>query len=633
VSPVQASCPSCGGPCEFKAGNALVTICPYCRSIVGRGDKGLEDLGKVADVSETGSPLDLWLKGRFDAVPFTLTGRAQFSHPAGGVWDEWYASFADGRWGWLAEAGGRFYLTFQKPAPPDLPSFANLRLGQTVHLPGAPPLLVAEKNHGKTAGARGDLPYRLLPGQDHLFADLSGPHGAFGTLDYSEEAPQVFLGREVTLDELGVPPSARRKVTPGQGPRVAALSLNCPKCGGALALRAPDRSERVGCPNCGSLLDVHEGKLTLLQSLKPPKIKPIVELGTVAKYENVEWTFLGFMRRAVTIDETDYFWEEYLLYQPHLGFRWLTRDDDHWNWVVSLPPGSVSVDKSYATYADRPHRLFQKAEARVVFVIGEFYWKVQAGEKVQTRDYVSAPYVLSEEVTKEGDKGEINWSRGTYLTPETVQKMFGLQAPLPAPASIGANQPFPHTGVYRQALWLLALALVLGGLVWLFSPNREVFRQEYQLAPLPDGARSKLIVFDEPIELRGRRNVKVTLTSKSNGWAHLSGSLDRERPPPSPGTSTSPGPAHQEAFTLTAEAHRSSRAYLSSVPAGRYHARFDVQWQDPKQSMDVEVRMAQGVAHLAPLVVVLLAIGAGPFLVGIYQLIWEARRWQNSSVG
>src|SRR5436309_619137 len=109
---------------DFKVSTALVTVCPYCNSVVGRSDKGLEDLGKVADLVESGSPLDVWLKGRFQGVPFDLTGRVQYAHPAGGVWDEWYAHFADGRWGWLAEAQGRFYLTFESPAPPDLPPFA-----------------------------------------------------------------------------------------------------------------------------------------------------------------------------------------------------------------------------------------------------------------------------------------------------------------------------------------------------------------------------------------------------------------------------------------------------------------------------------------------------------------------------
>ena len=52
----------------------------------------------------------------------------------GGQWDEWYATFSNGWLGWLAEAQGRFYLTFQRPIPENiqLPSFDQLQLGQTV---------------------------------------------------------------------------------------------------------------------------------------------------------------------------------------------------------------------------------------------------------------------------------------------------------------------------------------------------------------------------------------------------------------------------------------------------------------------------------------------------------------------
>jgi hypothetical protein len=82
---VQANCPACGGPVVFKVGTSLVAVCPYCRSVIGRGDRGLESLGKVADLVETASPLDVGVKGRFEGVPFELTGRTQFQHPAGGV--------------------------------------------------------------------------------------------------------------------------------------------------------------------------------------------------------------------------------------------------------------------------------------------------------------------------------------------------------------------------------------------------------------------------------------------------------------------------------------------------------------------------------------------------------------------
>ena len=130
MSPVQASCPACGAAITFKVGSAIVTVCAYCRSVVARGDRQLEDLGKVADLIETGSILDIWLQGRYEGVPFELTGRAQLRHEAGGVWDEWYAAFDDGQWGWLAEAQGKFYLTVKKEAS-GLPPYDVLQIGGT----------------------------------------------------------------------------------------------------------------------------------------------------------------------------------------------------------------------------------------------------------------------------------------------------------------------------------------------------------------------------------------------------------------------------------------------------------------------------------------------------------------------
>ena len=68
----------------------------------------------------------------------SLTGRAQFAHEAGGVWDEWYASFPNDRWGWLAEAQGKFYLTFARSSRRGtvLPDPKQIELGHKFMLPG-----------------------------------------------------------------------------------------------------------------------------------------------------------------------------------------------------------------------------------------------------------------------------------------------------------------------------------------------------------------------------------------------------------------------------------------------------------------------------------------------------------------
>src|SRR5678815_3986939 len=98
MSVLVANCPACGAPVEFKSGQSIVVICQYCHSAVARTDRELKDLGKVAELVETGSPLDVGLRGKWKDTTFELTGRAQLGHEMGGQWDEWYATFSNG---WL----------------------------------------------------------------------------------------------------------------------------------------------------------------------------------------------------------------------------------------------------------------------------------------------------------------------------------------------------------------------------------------------------------------------------------------------------------------------------------------------------------------------------------------------------
>ncbi|MEK7723491.1 MAG: DUF4178 domain-containing protein, partial [Acidobacteriota bacterium] len=63
MSFLQANCPSCAAQIEFKSGSSIVVICPFCRSAVARTDRALEDLGKVAEIMQSQSPLRVGLKG------------------------------------------------------------------------------------------------------------------------------------------------------------------------------------------------------------------------------------------------------------------------------------------------------------------------------------------------------------------------------------------------------------------------------------------------------------------------------------------------------------------------------------------------------------------------------------------
>ncbi|MEQ1642580.1 MAG: DUF4178 domain-containing protein, partial [Pyrinomonadaceae bacterium] len=231
MSVLQANCPSCAAGIEFKAGSTLVLVCPYCRSAIARTDRGLEDLGKVAEILDSESPLKLGLKGEYKGARFELTGRAQLKHELGGNWDEWYATFSNGWVGWLAEAQGRFYMTFYQPLPTGttLPSFTGLQLGQTVsEIPNPTPLMVQEKGRGTSVAADGEIPYKLTPGEQFEYADLAGKDNAFATIDYSLDPPWVFVGNMVTLAEIGL---GDAKSVKREGRRVSATGMGCPNCG------------------------------------------------------------------------------------------------------------------------------------------------------------------------------------------------------------------------------------------------------------------------------------------------------------------------------------------------------------------------------------------------------------------
>src|ERR1044072_273026 len=425
-----ANCPACGAPVEFKSGQSIVVICSYCRSAVARTDRDLKDLGKVAELVETGSPLDVCVRGKGRDQPFELTGRAQLGHQMGGQWDEWYATFSNGWLGWLAEAQGRFYLTFQYPIPDgvNVPLFDGLQLGQEIAgLPWPTPLMVAETGRARALGGQGEIPYLLTPGDTYFYADLSGPERGFRTRPSSRTAPLVFLGNEVTLAELGI---TTTRAPEKEERRVGAAALSCPHCGGPLELRAPDKTERVTCPNCNSLLDVNQGQLQFLKSLEPPSFQPLIPLGTSGDVPEGKMTVIGAMQRSVTIEGVQYFWSEYLLYNRQIGFRWLVDSDEHWNYVRAVPRSEERRVGKSAVYHNQRYRIFQDAQARVEVVLGEFYWKVETGEQVRGVDYVKPPYMLSKEVStvyvtdagkKKRTTGEINWSLGTYVPVHQIE--------------------------------------------------------------------------------------------------------------------------------------------------------------------------------------------------------------------
>lgn len=624
-----ASCPSCGGPIEFAIGSSVVVVCGYCRSVVARNDRGLENLGQVAAIIDTGSPMRVGLAGKFRGNGFRITGRTQMRHQAGGTWDEWYAAFDDGRWGWVAEAQGRFYVTFATRS--NAPAIGALTLGEAI--PDVGGLVVNEIGEATIASAEGEIPWRPDLNQTYEYADLTGTDGKFATIDYSEEPPLVFAGQQVTLAQLGLESleSARKRIT--------VTRLNCPNCGGALELRMPEQTERIFCPNCGAAQDVdRNGKLQLLKMQAKKRVTPTIPLGATGTIDGVRYVVAGFMERSVTFDRV-YYWLEYLLFNQEAGFRWLVQSDDHWSFVRAVAAGEIpgagtaAKNPKLIRWDGRTYKLFQEAMATVTYVAGEFYWKVEVGERVESADYIAPPFGLSKEVTTGGAR-EINYSHAVYMRPKEIEEAFGLER-LARPAGVGAMQPYTGSRVGKTYLAFAALLVVLALALAIMQPNRLVHSQTLRFteAPAIEGApQNTRTYFTDPFRLDGRHNVAIDATSfVDNSWAWVGGELVNE------------DTGLTESFELPVEYYhgvdggeswregsRDAKTFLSAPPAGNYTLRLEAQWEKPDgPAIDVHVR--EGVFRWLYFILAFVALTALA-AIGLYrQFNFEVERWKESA--
>ena len=638
MSVLKANCPSCGAPIEFQKGSTIVLICPFCRSAVARTDRALEDLGKVAEIMDSESPLKLGLKGDWNGNKFELTGRAQLRHELGGFWDEWYATFSNGWVGWLAEAQGKFYLTFYQPMPEGktLPGFYSLQLGQAVtEIPSQTPLLVTEKGTATAVAADGEIPYKLTPNEKSDYADLSGKDNAFGTIDYSENPPWVFVGQQVSLADIGLQdakPAAR------EAQRVAVGAMQCPNCGGALELVAPDKTERVTCPFCNSLLDVNQGNLQFLNVLKPSTAPHefVLPIGAEGTFKNgIKYKIIGALVRSVTIEGIKYFWHEYLLYNPKIGFRWLIHSDNHWNFVEPVNTAEIELvssltGKMSAKYNGQTFKIFQDAPARVEYVKGEFYWRVEQGETVRAVDYVAPPLMLSQESTQ----NEVNWSLGTYMTNAEVEKAFGVSG-LPKPWSIAPNQPFTGSFYYTWGLLpLLALFVVAIFMLPLSGFGSSPLVQQIILPPMTNQTAPQTI-FSEPFEIKANRNVRITASAPvNNSWAELDVDLINDQ-----NNEVESVDIPIEYYTGTdsdgawTEGGQTQDATLSALPAGNYTLRVEGSWQNWQQPLPVSVKVEQNVTRGVNFCLAFLILAIVPVLTLFRKFTFESKRWSESMFG
>jgi hypothetical protein len=231
--------------------------------------------------------------------------------------------------------------------------------------------------------------------------------------------------------------------------------IDCPNCGAAIPLRALGQSVMTVCASCGTRLDTSRPEIRVIKAFRLQQQQLHIPLGKRGTLRGRLFEVIGALRRG----EQDGMWEEYLLFNPYIGFRWLVYDTGHWSFGRMVrDPSSITTAAGLMHYGGRYFRLYHRGTPQIRWVVGEFYWRVAVGQEVDATDYVCPPMILS----CEKSAGEIIWTLLEYLEPVEVETAFQITSP--ERQWLAANQPNPAVRKWeaiKPVMWAALAALVV----------------------------------------------------------------------------------------------------------------------------------------------------------------------------
>ncbi|SNS25972.1 protein of unknown function [Sphingomonas laterariae] len=432
-------------------------------------------------------------------------------------------------------------------------------------------------------------------------------------------------------DTAPPPPSEPSAPPPGTppakaGPAPATQALACPSCGGTIELKAAGYTVTVVCQYCGSVLDVANPDVRIIKEYHEAAAQLTIPLGTRGEIRGIEWEAIGYLQKS----EDGFTWEEYLLFNPYHGYRWLITDGRGWSFGTMLTrlPQSGRFGTELAVDG-QSYRHFVDGRAHVDYVLGEFYWRVRAGDTVRTADYVRPGWMLS----WEGSGAEDSWTVSELLKPGDVKRSFGAglsggqMAGTPMP-----HQPSPYTGILRPAMLFAGIAVAaLFILTMLFGGSSRLFSERVTIEPDRTGRSITL----GPIQL-DRSWQAVTIEAQApaldNAWVDLDYSLvDRKTQQSYDAYGLAERYSGYDSDGSWSEGSRTAATKMAMLPAGTYDLLVDAEahnWTGAMREVEVQIAVERGATFWSNLVFALILI-----LLPVGLIFWRHFRFETARLG
>ena len=491
-------CPSCGAEIPYDTRFAVLTVCEYCNTAVIFDEKAAEIAGKMSVLAKPAGPLFVGASGSLkDGTSFQVIGRVRYGYE-NGFWDEWYLQHEDFSTSWLTEDEKRFMHEHPMTLEVDPNALKSMSPGQNIELNNIK-FSIREKGNATCEGGEGQLPFRIITGEQVPFFDLVSGEGHTATIEIEPDGVvKFFQGNPLQYNDIQVDNESynkkdlaienaagaagmRERVTYdssrtksiqckhcggtndgvdlsadhincvhcGQSLEVPAEAFQCPSCAAQVECFTPE-AKTVCCQYCGSSVSLSSGKPSLLTKLKGDdkkrrkRFKLPLALGSKATFDNLEFTLVGYIRFK-EVDDGVYISNEYLLYNKEWGYRWLVCYEGHWSIEEKLdkiPQINPRKMKSYSykqgfTAAGKRWKFFESGSGHIDWVDGELPWVAKVGDKSKYIESIAPPEMLVCEMTK----NEVEWSRYRYLEISELAAAFKKEkSSFRKPSGVGACQ-------------------------------------------------------------------------------------------------------------------------------------------------------------------------------------------------
>lgn len=425
-------------------------------------------------------------------------------------------------------------------------------------------------------------------------------------------------------------------------------SVKCLACGGPIALHGFGAVQRVVCPACGSILEPEDsGALALLQKAARQRQSSALPLHARGKVDGVTWEIIGVCWRRCVVAGIAYPWQEFLLFNPYKGYRWLiySMSDGHWSFGQALDGAPRILDTRHHAIELKKQRYkhFQGADAVVTYVEGEFTWQVQVGDSAHIDDFVAPPHGISIEQAAGPDGVELSRTIQRHISPAEVWAAFGQPGKPPPTRGVGQLQPNAWRG-QLPSLWLSCAAFFVA---WVLAVNYVAG----QCTEKPIFSRDN-VSFDAPLaeELTigtpGRdTTVEVAFTASplQNSWAFAEVMLVNLETEEAVGLGLEA--EYYSGFDggeSWSEGDSRPSQIVGGVPGGRYLLQITTQRDTaslgsggfslygPSSPTSYSVRVREDVFLVRYAVIPVLVILLFPLLALILSARTERKRWENS---